>query len=242
VIVLAGLVPSHASGQGRGRYAVWEGGSQEVDCCWVASVGDATGLDELHVWRICGRRTGLLAETHPSVRVCCHSNMSRWVIHWSRIDVCGCGLVGDDRRARPKVSLMGSCEGQYLWYSQSLVRSRCALLVFDVGHSNRWSVHLQATVRRGRMVSRHGMRDVVIMDASLKHGAKGEGLSMMERNRQYGRWVDARGEERIWDTLLLRRRIRKSQVWDGEWGMVWREYMVRTGWNHRCDEDCKYKY
>ena len=100
VVVLAGLVPSHASGQGLGRYFVCEDGSQEVDCHWVASVGDATGLDEDHIWRIFGRRMRLLTETYPSVRVCGHSTTSCWAIHWS-----GIGVVGEDRRARPKVSL-----------------------------------------------------------------------------------------------------------------------------------------
>ena len=99
---------------GHGRYIVCEDGSQEVGHCWVASVGDATCLDEGHVWRIFGRSMRLLAEAYPSVRVCGHPTVGRWVVHRSRIDVCGYGVVGEDRRGRPKVSLLGSSENLVL--------------------------------------------------------------------------------------------------------------------------------
>ena len=62
VIVVACLVPSHTAGQGLGGYAVCEDGWQEVDCFWIASVGEAACLDELDVWRIFGGGTGPLAE------------------------------------------------------------------------------------------------------------------------------------------------------------------------------------
>jgi hypothetical protein len=110
VVVLTGLVPRHATGQGPGRYVVCEYGWQEVDRRWVASVGDAACLHELHIWRIVGRRAGLLAEADPGVRVCSHSAVSCWGAHWlrSRINVCEYTMTGSDRWAWLNVSVIGA--------------------------------------------------------------------------------------------------------------------------------------
>ena len=121
------------AGQGLDGYVVCEDGWQEVDRFWIASIGDAACLDELDVWRIFGGRTGPLAEAQPSVWVCGHSAAIPWVDLQSRIDVCGFGLVGGDRRPRPKVSLMGSDEGNVLDTHKCLYAAEVPFLASMLG-------------------------------------------------------------------------------------------------------------
>jgi hypothetical protein len=101
VVVLAGLIPRHATGQGPGQYSVCEDVWQEVDRRWVAPVGDAACLHELHVWRIVGRRAGLLAEAYPGVWVCGYFHVGQWMLPY-RSCIRGCILAGRDGRPGPR--------------------------------------------------------------------------------------------------------------------------------------------
>ena len=94
------------AGQDLGRYVVREGGWEEVDRFWIASVGEAAGLDELDVWRIFGGRAGPLAKAQPSGvwSLCCD---------WWSFGVgstCGYGLIGRDRRANASMGARWRCE------------------------------------------------------------------------------------------------------------------------------------
>jgi hypothetical protein len=110
-VVLARLVPRHAAGQGVDRYTACEGGSQEVDCGWVASLGDAACLDQLHVRRVVGCGAGRLAEADPCVRVHRHYHTSRWTVRWlwRRVGIRSWAvcvrMASGEGWARPKVSL-----------------------------------------------------------------------------------------------------------------------------------------
>jgi len=248
VIVLARLVPSHMAGQGIGRYIVCEHGLQEADRRWVASVGDAVYLDQRQVWRIVGCRTSLLAEAHPSIRVCSYSAASHFMVHFlrSRMGICYCTLVGGDRQAGPRVSLIVS-DG-YSWYLQVRVCSHCALPGLAVVH---WSLHVGHLWSGGRhggvqwMVAKHGLCDMVIMDVHRKPSAewqKDERVSMMRGGKcECGGWVGMRGEKRVRNACPWRRRVavlenHRGQVGhrDGR-GMVGRNGIARIGWYHHCD-------
>jgi hypothetical protein len=137
VVVLARLVLGHLASQDIGRYAIREDGPQAADRLVVASIDDAACLDHLHVWRIVGRRTGVLAEDDPGVGVCGHPAANCWGVHWLRswIGVC-------EQWAGPEVSLIGANAERRPWYSQVIIWICRAFSSFNVGHSNFWAEHL----------------------------------------------------------------------------------------------------